>query len=152
MYKQTIGIDFYEKTLPIRGDLHVALRIWDCGGQSIHSKNLETYIVNSDVIFLVYDVTNLDSFKNLDDWLGKARKFASKAQKIYAVGNKIDLYSMRQVTPLQHDEFVGNNNLAGGLYMSAKTGENVVKTFYQVLFHWSLLKLSRSNVMISGCS
>ena len=43
IYKQTIGIDFYEKKLRIRGDIYVSLRVWDIGGQSINSKNLKVY-------------------------------------------------------------------------------------------------------------
>lgn len=131
VYKQTVGIDFYEKSLPLRGDVSVSLRIWDCGGQSIHSKNLEKYIVNSSVIFLVYDLTNIESFNNLDDWLSKVRKY-SNSKLLYLVGNKLDLYHLRQVTEKQHDGFISGNSLSGGLFMSAKTGENVVKTFYQV--------------------
>lgn len=133
VYKQTIGIEFYEKCLQIRGDLTVYLRIWDVGGQSINSKNLEKYVSNSNVVFLVYDVTNAESFQNMDDWLQTVRKHAkSKPQKLYLVGNKIDLYNLRVVTEKQHDAFVRDNKLAGGLFVSARTGENVVRTFNQV--------------------
>ena len=44
VYKQTIGIDFYEKKLRIRGDIYASMRVWDIGGQSIHSKNLQVNI------------------------------------------------------------------------------------------------------------
>ena len=153
VYRQTIGIEFYEKTLQIRGDQQVALRLWDVGGQSIHSKNLDKYLSNSHVVFLVYDVTNVESFSNLDDWLRKVRSIGSTSKHIYLVGNKIDLYNLRQVTKMQHDRFVLENQLNGGLLLSARTGclpdhdffnsfyrfyscfapgENVVRTFYQV--------------------
>ena len=32
IYKQTVGCDFYEKMLQIRGDKYVSLRVWDIGG------------------------------------------------------------------------------------------------------------------------
>jgi Ras-related protein Rab-28 len=132
VYKQTIGIEFYEKSLTIRGDQKVSLRLWDVGGQSIHSKNLDKYLANSHVVFLVYDVTNVESFNNMDDWLRKVRNFGKVGQHLYLVGNKIDLYDLRQVTKVQHDRYVFENNLNGGLLLSARTGENVVRTFYQV--------------------
>jgi small GTP-binding protein len=65
VYKQTVGIEFYEKQLKLRGDVFLSLRLWDIGGQSIHSKNLDTYLSNSQVVFIVYDLTNIDSFNNL---------------------------------------------------------------------------------------
>ena len=130
VYKQTIGCDFYEKTLAIR-NRNVSLKVWDIGGQSIHSKNIEQYVGSSSAIFLVYDVTNTDSFVNLDDWLRIALKY-STSKYIYVVGNKIDLIALRQVTKSQQDQFVSENNLCGGLFMSAKSGENVIRAFYEV--------------------
>ena len=130
VYKQTIGCDFYEKSLPIR-NRNVSLKVWDIGGQSIHSKNIVQYVGSSSTIFLVYDVTNMDSFNNLDDWLRIARKHSS-SKYIYIVGNKIDLIASRQVTTAQHELFVSENNLHGGLFMSAKSGENVIRAFYEV--------------------
>jgi len=40
-YKQTIGLDFFIKRLVLPGDIHVALQIWDIGGQSIGSRMLQ---------------------------------------------------------------------------------------------------------------
>lgn len=130
VYKQTIGCDFYEKNLAVR-NRNVSLKVWDIGGQSIHSKNIEQYVGSSSAIFLVYDVTNTDSFDNLDDWLRIARKY-STSKYIYVVGNKIDLIAIRQVTKNQQEHFVSEKNLYGGLYMSAKSGENVTRAFYEV--------------------
>ena len=131
IYKQTIGCDFYEKQLKLRGDSYVSLKVWDIGGQSIHSKNLSTYLQHSTAILLVYDVTNRESFANLDDWLTQARKCAS-TQHIYLLGNKVDLIGQRQINAKQHDKFIADNNLMGGMFGSARTGENVVKMFYKI--------------------
>lgn len=131
VYKQTVGCDFYEKLLKLRGDSHVSLRVWDIGGQSIHSKNLGTYLQHSNAILLIYDVTNRDSFANLDDWLAQARKLGSTDQ-IHLLGNKVDLIGQRQVTQKEHEAFVKSNGLTSGLFGSAKTGENVVRLFYKI--------------------
>lgn len=130
VYKQTVGVDFFEKKLNVRGDTHISLRIWDVGGQSINSKNLDKYLSGSHVIFLVYDVTNADSFSNLDDWLIRIREH-SLAQ-IHLIGNKVDMLQSRLVSEKQHDDFVEGNSLASGIYVSAKTGENLVRSFYEV--------------------
>jgi GTPase SAR1 family protein len=41
---QTIGLDFMLKRLDLPGNVHVALQIWDIGGQSCGSKMLGNYI------------------------------------------------------------------------------------------------------------
>ena len=110
-YKQTIGIDFFEKKLKIQ-DKILSLRVFDIGGQSINSSNLENYISNADIVFLNYDVTNRDSFNNMEDWLNKVRKYC-KSQKLYLVGNKVDLYNLRQVKEADHDMFIIMNQFAG---------------------------------------
>lgn len=96
VYKQTIGVDFYEKKLQIRENLVVSLRVWDVGGQSIQSKNLQSYVAHSNVVLLVYDVTNTESFLNLEDWLSQVRKIAKPDAVIFLVGNKVDLIALRQ--------------------------------------------------------
>jgi Ras-related protein Rab-28 len=133
VYKQTVGIDFYEKKILIRG-IHLSLRVWDVGGQSINSQNLQKYIAHSTILFLNYDVTNHHSFDNLDDWLNKIRSFCGENKRIYLIGNKTDLYNQRQVLEHDHHNFIMNNNLSGGLFVSAKTGENILKSFYQAAF------------------
>lgn len=145
VYKQTIGCDFYEKKLQIRGDRYTSLRVWDIGGQSINSKNLEKYISSSQIIFLTYDVTNSESFANLDDWISMVRKF-SKSHYVYVVGNKVDLIRQRQVTESQHERFIIDNKLKGGLFLSAKTGENVVKAFYQAAGEAVGIKLTKQEL------
>ena len=95
----TNGVDFFEKRLTLRGDGGVMLQIWDIGGQSISSKNLPNYIKGAHVIFICYDVTNRDSFDDLEDWLKRVHEIhtdengqlSRRLPQIYIVGNKIDL-------------------------------------------------------------
>ena len=48
-YKQTIGLDFFLRRIVLPGDIHVALQIWDIGGQSIGSKMIKNYIFGAQV-------------------------------------------------------------------------------------------------------
>lgn len=106
---QTVGCDFFEKKMTIKGDMiismrvygtmkmncawtavhpHIAINATDVGGQSINSKNLRQYLSGTSIVFLVYDLTSPESFRNLDDWLTAARKYSQKA-RIYLIGNKV---------------------------------------------------------------
>jgi small GTP-binding protein len=131
VYKQTVGCDFYEKLLVIKNTTRISLRVWDIGGQSIHSKNLRQYVESTNAVMLVYDVTNPESFANIQDWLLQLRKY-NATSFVYLIGNKVDMIALRQVTERQHDAFVVDNGLQGGAFCSAKTGENIVKLFYRI--------------------
>jgi small GTP-binding protein len=87
IYKQTVGCDFYEKVVTLSGRT-ISLRVWDIGGQSMNSKNLPEYLSSSDLVFIVYDVTNSESFANVEDWLCLAKKYSPEAH-IHIVGNKV---------------------------------------------------------------
>eukprot|EP00037_Helgoeca_nana_P031053 m.392100 g.392100 ORF g.392100 m.392100 type:complete len:83 (+) comp28322_c1_seq1:232-480(+) len=62
---------------------------------------INNYIENADAVVLVYDLTNLDSFANLQDWLDLVNsRFADETKKpaIAVVGNKRDLSHLRVVS------------------------------------------------------
>eukprot|EP01041_Mallomonas_annulata_P008219 gene8219-16896_t len=67
IYKQTIGVDFFIRRLILPPSKHIALQIWDIGGQSIGSKMITNYISGANAVLLCYDITNYESFANLED-------------------------------------------------------------------------------------
>ena len=91
-YKQTVGVDFFIKRINIPPNYQISLQIWDIGGQSIGSKMISNYISGAHAILLCYDITNSQSFENLEDWYGLVlRTFTkSKTSLPYTalVGNK----------------------------------------------------------------
>jgi|GEM_PF-1688705 len=133
-YKQTIGVDFFIKRLKLPGGLLVALQIWDIGGQSIGSKMLSNYIYGADAILLCYDITNYQSFRNLEDWYHLVRKtFTGSANIPYValIGNKMDLVHMKAVDSEQHEMFADENDFK--VYsVSAKSAENVCLCFNRI--------------------
>ena len=90
-YKQTIGLDFFLRRITLPGNLNVTLQVWDIGGQTIGGKMLDKYIYGAQGILLVYDITNHQSFENLEDWYSVVKKVSeeSETQPLVAlVGNK----------------------------------------------------------------
>ncbi|XP_068870531.1 ras-related protein Rab-28 isoform X5 [Aphelocoma coerulescens] len=90
-YKQTIGLDFFLKRILLPGNLNITLQVWDVGGQTIGGKMLDKYIYGAQGILLVYDITNGQSFENLEDWYNVVKKVneESETQPLVAlVGNK----------------------------------------------------------------
>ena len=55
------------------GGVSVAVQLWDIGGQSIGGKMIKNYIYGAHAVLLCYDISNYQSFQNLEDWLRYAR-------------------------------------------------------------------------------
>lgn len=112
----------------------VALQMWDIGGQSIGSKMVGSYIGGAQAVLLCYDITNYESFANLEDWLRLVlRAFPTdKARPLIAlVGNKTDLRHLTAVRTDQHQKFCDDHGLVS-FFISAKTADNVTSCFNKV--------------------
>jgi Ras-related protein Rab-28 len=133
-YKQTIGVDFFAKKMSLPPKTEATVQLWDIGGQSIGSKMLGNYITGAHVVLLAYDVTNAESFMNLEDWLRVViTTFKDKELPLLAlIANKNDLRHMTAVRVEQHNAFAQENGMISFL-MSAKSGDQV---------HSALLKLT----------
>jgi len=100
---------------------------------------LTKYIYGSNIIFLCYDVTEPQSFVDLEDWMSLVLKtiidpITGKLKQVYVylVGNKIDLIGLRMVSNEKHKEFVVQHKLAGEFLLSAHNGDNVLRTVHKI--------------------
>ncbi|CAF4015534.1 unnamed protein product, partial [Rotaria sp. Silwood1] len=68
---------------------NVTLAVNDVGGQTLGGAMLDKYIYGADIVLLVYDITNLQSFENLEDWYSTVMKYCAGRKPLFAlVGNK----------------------------------------------------------------
>lgn len=132
-YKQTIGVDFFIKRIALPDGSQVALQLWDIGGQSIGGRMISNYIYGAHAVLLCYDVTNYQSFQDLEDWFRLVRRTFGDGPmpEVALVGNKTDLAHMRTVRTDKHAQFCGENN-AQSFFLSAKNGENVNACFFRI--------------------
>ncbi|KAK3095327.1 hypothetical protein FSP39_013250 [Pinctada imbricata] len=147
-YKQTVGLDFFLKRIVLPGGVHVALQVWDIGGQTLGGKMLENYIYGANGILLVYDITNVASFENVEDWYSNIKKVFGRDTKIphiALVGNKIDLEHMRTVKMDRHQKFAQEKGMSSH-FVSAKTGDNVSLCFQRVAAEILGVKLTKPEV------
>ena len=77
---------------------------------------------------LVYDITDLDSFQNLNSWLIEIEKNASKNVFKILVGNKCDMENERKVTVEQGKDFATQYGMKF-FETSAKDSTNVAEAF-----------------------
>ena len=70
---------------------------------------LDKYLYGADAVVLVYDVSNFDSFGNLQEWLsackGVLQSSKTKTPHFALVANKIDLEHVRTVKSDRHHKF-----------------------------------------------
>ncbi|KAJ1875573.1 Golgi to endosome transport [Coemansia sp. RSA 990] len=78
--------------------------------------------------FVLYDITNRESFESLDRWLADARQLTPAKSIFVLVGNKADRESQREVSESDGELYAKQN---GMLFVeaSAKTGEKVDAIF-----------------------
>ena len=131
-YQATIGLDFQSKNVQIDNqDIHLLL--YDTAGQEKFRSLIPMYTRDSNIILLVYEINNKDSFTHLPDWLNDLSN-VNKDDVIFAlVGNKIDLEDSRKVSTEEGKNYANEN---GFLFheVSAKTGEGFSDLFYKDLF------------------
>lgn len=129
-YQATIGIDFLSKTMYL-DDRTVRLQLWDTAGQERFRSLIPSYIRDSSVAVIVYDLSSKQSFENTKKWLSDVRSERGHDVVVIIVGNKTDLSDARQVT-IEEGEALAKELGALFIETSAKVGYNVSALFRKV--------------------
>uniref|UniRef100_A0A8C6KKU8 RAB41, member RAS oncogene family n=1 Tax=Nothobranchius furzeri TaxID=105023 RepID=A0A8C6KKU8_NOTFU len=129
-YQATIGIDFLSKTMYLE-DRTVRLQLWDTAGQERFRSLIPSYIRDSTIAVVVYDITNLNSFQQTSKWIDDVRTERGSDVIIMLVGNKTDLADKRQVSVETAERKARELNV---MYIetSAKAGYNVKQVCVQL--------------------
>ncbi|XP_023665558.1 ras-related protein Rab-6A isoform X2 [Paramormyrops kingsleyae] len=129
-YQATIGIDFLSKTMYLE-DRTVRLQLWDTAGQERFRSLIPSYIRDSTVAVVVYDITNVNSFQQTTKWIDDVRTERGSDVIIMLVGNKTDLADKRQVSIEEGEKKAKELNVMF-IETSAKAGYNVKQLFRRV--------------------
>jgi Ras-related protein Rab-6A len=123
-YEVSIGIDFMSKNIRFRGQ-NIKIQIWDSAGQEKYKGLIPSYVRNSSIVFIVYDISNRSSFDNIPNWIS----FVKNIEKTTMIlcGNKNDLD--RDVNKNEAEELAKREGLLF-FECSAKTNENIKNMFY----------------------
>jgi len=125
-YSNAISVDFATKTFAI-DDKFWKLQMWDHNCVDGYSYLMKHAIKSTEAIIIVYDVTNKESFNNIQKYL-KVLNDNNYYNKIFIVGNKCDLekqITLNEVKSLYPDISI--------FEISAKTSENIDKLFESII-------------------
>ena len=129
-YINTIGVDFKIRTIEVNGKM-IKLQIWDTAGQERFRTIVSSYYRGAHGIMIVFDITDKDSFNNVNMWYNEIQKYASSNIKTILIGNKADFESKRQVDYSEAKEYADSMNMTY-FETSAKTALNVEKSFFEL--------------------
>jgi small GTP-binding protein len=124
----TIGVDFKVKQIEVDGQ-RVKLQIWDSAGQERFRNITSSYYRNCSGIIIVYDVTKLESFNKVTEWIAEVHRFVPSVP-LMVVGNKCDLED-RQVSTEDGKQLAERQGLIF-LETSAKTNVNIEEAFQEL--------------------
>ena len=106
----------------------VKLQIWDTAGQERFKNITASYYRGGNGVLVVYDITDRESFENLNSWLIEIEKNANKNVYKLLIGNKCDLEEKRKVTYQEGKDFAESNGMKF-IETSAKTASKVQEAF-----------------------
>ena len=129
--KMTIGVEFATKMLKVEGH-EVKVALWDTAGHIKYRDITRAYYNNGIGIFVVYDITNKDSFDKVDEWIKELKKKENEDAYIILLGNKCDLKDKRQVT-IEQGKLKAKNYDVDFMEVSAFSGENIEIAFEKMV-------------------
>ncbi|NVM04337.1 MAG: GTP-binding protein [Candidatus Helarchaeota archaeon] len=127
-YIPTLGVDIKKHTYNCDTDINCSFTAWDVSGQKTFKQLRRNYYPNTESFILMYDVSNQDSFTEIDSWIEEIKPYAKNDGLFLLVGNKIDLNSERNIS-LEEGGKKANELGFEFFETSAKTGQNVKDVF-----------------------
>ena len=128
-YVTTIGVDFRFKTMIVM-DKIVKVQVWDTAGQERYRSITNAYYRGAEGILVVFDLTNKESFNNIQNWIKEVTIYTGEDVIFMCLGNKSDL--KKEISKSSIDDFKKKTNLEI-FNVSAKSGDGVEDAFKHII-------------------
>ena len=105
--QSTLGIDFFTQTVTIN-NVSACVSLWDTAGAERYRSLMNSYIRDSDIIFVIYDITDRNAMANVKRCFQDIEGL--NPQVVAVVGTKIDLGTCAHdvhetIEPWKHKEW-----------------------------------------------
>jgi small GTP-binding protein len=140
-YRATIGLNILSHTFEFFGN-EISVTLWDIGAQKYFRRFRKTYYLGAQAAFLVFDLTNQESFDNVTGWYEELKSFVEiQDLPIVVVGNKTDLTEQRVISyeaGVKLANKLSENQKVKLSYIetSALSGDNVEDAFNLISYHY----------------
>ena len=129
----TIGLDYRVKTMTLKNKKNIKLQIWDTAGQDRFRAITKNYYKGANGIILIYDVTNLQTYENVKNWITQIREETNPNVVIYLAGNKIDIPEEERAVKTEEGKEIADEYKLQFKETSAKDGINVNEVFQELV-------------------
>ena len=129
----TIGQGKSRKTVTI-DNTDFSIEVWDTAGQERYSQLNKIFLKNSQIVILVYDITNKESFENLKTkWFEQIQSTLDLSLCVIGVAaNKHDLYINEDI-PFDEAKIFCDSKNAIIYETTATQSENINNLFFSLL-------------------
>ena len=100
----TISPSYNQKTIKLH-EKNYMYTIWDTAGKELFRSLNKIFLNDSKIVVLVYDITDKNSFLNLQIWLDMVIEKLGADIYLILVGNKSDLYMNKKIKQAKGEEF-----------------------------------------------
>ena len=111
-------------------DKIVKVQVWDTAGQERYRSITNAYYRGAEGILIVFDLTQKESFENIENWINEVTVYTGKDVIMICLGNKSDL--KKGIDKNLIDDFQKKTGLEI-INVSAKTGDGVEEAFKHII-------------------
>ena len=126
--QMTIGVQIFNKDHVIENGRLAALQLWDFGGQERFRFFLDNFVLGANGVFLMFDLTDTESFHHLVNWLPIVRKYDATIPMVL-IGSKFDLTDKIVVEDAEALDFIEKHGIKHYIKISSKSGYNIEEVF-----------------------
>ena len=138
--ESTMSSSIMQKKMQINNKTY-SINLWDTIGQEQFRSLTKLFMKGAKIVILVYDITRLDTFEQLDFWYNSTKEVLGDKPILGIVGNKSDLYFKEAVKEEEAEEYAKKKGIPFRL-TSAKTPK-LFSDFLEELVIKYLNKLQR---------
>ena len=125
----TIGVEFLTKKVLLPDLPAIKAQIWDTSGSERYRSITTGHYRQAVGALLVCDITERDSFNQLDYWLQQLRDNSNDKVTICLMANKVDLAAQRKISTEEIQDFVDREQLIYVGECSALSDTNIKPSF-----------------------
>ena len=123
---------FVPKKITI-GNKEYTVNLWDTIGQEKFRSLTKIFLKKADIVIYVYDITNRNSFEDLEEWINICKETVDNEFIGGVVGNKSDLYLSEEVKEDEGKKFADSKNFHFRLVSAKETPSSFIKFLEELI-------------------
>ena len=131
-YFSTYGIDTKFKNVKLENGCEIKFKIFDTAGQERFKSISQNYIKKANGILLMYDISDQESFNNIENWMDNINENGGNKNAIVLIATKCDLTDKERVISKESGEALAAKFGIHFYETSSKNNINIQQAFFDV--------------------